>query len=157
VLVRELDAERLDGVGEAEYDCVIMIALIEHLIDPIQAMRAAHRVLRPGGFVYLDTPNLAKWSRRLKLLAGYFPSTAASDEGLTTYQGGPVDLYDEGHLHYFTNRSLGRLLTRYAGFERVEHVGYWQGATGLTARLGRPLASRWPGLFSETVCIGYKG
>lgn len=141
--------------SEQLFDAVIMIALIEHFIDPITALLRVHKLLKPGGFVYVDTPNMAKYSRRLKLLFGYFPGTATKEEGLRTYEGRPVALYDEGHLHYFTYRSLSRLLTDYCGFSRVVKLGY-----SCPVRINGPvestLARIWPEMFSELVLVAYK-
>jgi len=101
-----------------------MVALIEHLIDPLRAMQRIRQLLKPGGFAYIDTPNIARYTLRLKLLMGRFPSTASMNEGLTTYSGKPTDLYDEGHLHYFTYRSLSLMLTERCGFSRVVKLAY---------------------------------
>ena len=53
-------------------------------------------------------------------------STASLDEGLKTYDGGSTDLRDEGHLHCFTYRSLGRICIERAGSGSVEDRGYSQ-------------------------------
>ena len=126
--------------------------LLEHLADPMGALVRIRRLLRPGGFLYLDTPNIAKYTRRLKLLFGRFPSTASRDEGLTTYDGQPVDLHDEGHLHYFTYRSLSRLLVERCGFSSVEKLPYFTGGRLLGARGDHALACAWPQLFAE-LCV----
>lgn len=148
---RVLDAEKADrelGV----FDAVIMIAVIEHLVDPLHALGRIREMLRPGGFVWIDTPNIAKWTRRLKLLAGRFPSTAAYEEGLTTYEGATVDLHDEGHLHYFTFRSLERMLLERCGFERIVRHPYAITPMPLGYRIHAQLTRHLPTLFSE-VCI----
>lgn len=150
-----LNAEQIDPTMEARFDAVIMIALIEHLIDPLGAMREIRRLIRPGGFVYLDTPNIAKYSRRLKLLAGYFPSTSSLNEGLTTYSGKPAELYDEGHLHYFTYRSLATMLTQFCGFSRVERLWYPIGGHPLGSSTHEALAKTWPAMFSEVVVAAW--
>jgi SAM-dependent methyltransferase len=155
VQVRHLDAERAAEGATGSYDAIIMIALIEHLIDPLGAMASLSRLLKPGGFVYIDTPNLAKYTRRIQLLLGRFPSTASKDEGLRTYAGEAVDLYDEGHLHYFTFRSLTRMLTECCGFARVERLPYACGRLLLGARLESSLARAWPGAFSELALVAY--
>ena len=85
VRVVRLDADDLPEDQPACYDAIIAIALIEHLIDPLRALQRMRRLLRPGGIAYLDTPNVAKYTRRVKLLFGRFPSTSSHNEGLTTY------------------------------------------------------------------------
>lgn len=146
-----LNAEQVDEEAVARFDAVIMIALIEHLIDPLGAMRQIRRSIKPGGFVYIDTPNIAKYSRRLKLMAGYFPATSALNEGLMTYHGKPAQLYDEGHLHYFTYRSLSLMLTQFCGFTSVERCWYPVGAHPLGSATHEALARLWPTMFSEVV------
>lgn len=39
------------------FDTVISCETIEHLPDPVAALREIHRVLRPGGHLFLTTPN----------------------------------------------------------------------------------------------------
>jgi hypothetical protein len=51
-------------------------------------------------------------------------------------------LYDQGHLHYFTYRSLARVCLERAGFSRV--VSYGMG--GIPGRV-------WPELFSSEIFI----
>ena len=143
-----LDAEHVPGDLSGRFDAVIMVALIEHLVDPVGAMQRIRRCLKPGGFVYVDTPNVAKFTRRAKLLAGRFPSTASRDEGLLTYEGGPTALFDEGHLHYFTYRSLSRMLIERCGFSRVDKLPYTVGDY-LGPRVDHALARLWPELFGE--------
>jgi SAM-dependent methyltransferase len=146
-----IDAEQLPEALTGGFDAVIMVALIEHLVDPVGALAQIRRLLRPGGFVYLDTPNVAKWTRRLKLLAGRFPATSSRDEGLIGYDGEPLSLHDDGHLHYFTYRSLSRLLLERCGFASVERFPYAVGGS-LPALLSDRLARLWPELFAE-VCL----
>lgn len=155
VQVVQLDVERVPETHFGRYDAVVMLALIEHLVDPLRAMQRVRRMLRPGGFAFIDTPNAAKYTRRLKLLVGRFPSTASRDEGLTTYDGAPVDLHDEGHLHYFTYRSLSRMLTERCGFARIEKLAYASGRPLLGRRIGHALARLRPELFSELCLVAY--
>lgn len=151
----EIDADDVSAI-QGSYDAVIMIALIEHLVDPLRAMQRIHTLLKPGGFVYIDTPNIAKYDSRFKLLTGRFPSTASRNEGLTTYYNQPVDLYDEGHLHYFTFRSLSLLLTERCGFSKVEKLGYdCGGRIPLGKSIHNQLALWKPELFSELAIIAY--
>jgi SAM-dependent methyltransferase len=146
ILQNNLEDDGLPFGGE-QFDTVSMIAVIEHLFDPVGALRECHRILKPGGRLIVDTPNIAKWTRRIKLLFGYFPSTASLQEGLLCYdRKTPTDLHDEGHLHYFTHRSLRRLAIERAGFRQAETLGY-----------GKTVLGRfWPQMFSEISLILYK-
>jgi ubiquinone/menaquinone biosynthesis C-methylase UbiE len=131
---------------ESFFDTIIMSAVIEHLIDPFVVLEKIYNLLKPGGRVLIETPNIAKWTRRVKLLCGFFPSTASLDEGFIQYdKKTPTTLYDEGHFHYFTFRSLKKALLR-AHFKRVEYRGY---GANMLARV-------CPQLFSECFVIGVK-
>lgn len=154
--VISLDVEHLPENLTQKYDVIIMLALIEHLVDPVGALQQLRGLLKPGGFVYIDTPNIAKFTRRIRLLMGQFPSTAATDEGLTRYDGKPTALYDEGHFHYFTYRSLSRMLTEKCGYSKIETTGYACGYRLLGRRGDHLLARVWPKMFSDVALLAYR-
>ncbi len=54
--VLQEDACRLSFPSES-FDVVICRDVIEHVLDAEKAMQEARRVLRPGGYYYLSTPN----------------------------------------------------------------------------------------------------
>ena len=116
-------AERMDALPDASLDCIVSADTIEHIPDVYAAASELFRVLRPGGSLVINTPNIASLKRRITLLLGRFPGTSQPNEGL-----GSDLLFDGGHLHYFTFRSL-RLLLERAGFRIDREVGY--------GRLGR--------------------
>ncbi len=155
ITIQDYDAENIPESEYGKYDAVIMVALIEHLIDPLRAMQCIKQVLKPGGFVYIDTPNIAKYTRRIKLLFGRFPSTASKNEGLTTYDGEPVDLHDEGHLHYFTYRSLSLMLIQCCGFTKIKKIGYASNSSRFGKYPLHCLSQIYPELFSEIAVIAY--
>ncbi len=88
------------------FDGVTMLAVLEHVFDPYAVIREVHRVLRPGGELVIDVPNVASLTNRLRILFGRLPVTS-TDTG-----------WDGGHLHYFTKHALDRFLAR-QGFEIV--------------------------------------
>jgi SAM-dependent methyltransferase len=51
------DAHRLP-LPDASFDAVIIQAVLEHVLEPVQVVAEIHRVLRPEGMVYAETPFL---------------------------------------------------------------------------------------------------
>ena len=43
-------------LGDAGFDTVVCTEVLEHIPDPLQAIREMHRVLKPGGHLVLSTP-----------------------------------------------------------------------------------------------------
>ncbi|MFM8332830.1 MAG: class I SAM-dependent methyltransferase [Candidatus Methylumidiphilus sp.] len=46
------------GLPADSYDAVTLSQVIEHLHDPLAALAEIHRLLKPGGFFWLATPNM---------------------------------------------------------------------------------------------------
>jgi len=109
---------------------------IEHVSDVYAALKEMYRVLKPGGILVINTPNIAFVKKRLLLVLGRFPSTSQPNEGI-----GDDVLFDGGHLHYFTFRSLQIALQK-AGFATLRKIGY--------GRFGY-LHQTWPALLSGGV------
>ncbi|WNM64077.1 class I SAM-dependent methyltransferase [Candidatus Nitrospira neomarina] len=129
-------AEDLSQLASNSIDRVVSADTIEHIPDVYKAAEEMHRVLRPGGLLVINTPNIAFLKKRVLLMAGRFPSTSQMNEGL-----GSDILFDGGHFHYFTFRSLRLLLEKF-GFKMVKKVGY--GRFGVVHNF-------WPNLLSGGV------
>lgn len=54
------DAEHLDKPSE-EFDAVTMWDIIEHLPNPRKALEEIHRILKPGGFLFVSTDDVSNW------------------------------------------------------------------------------------------------
>ncbi|PSB04087.1 class I SAM-dependent methyltransferase [Merismopedia glauca] len=117
------------------FDVILWADVIEHVVDLWSAMTEIKRLLAQGGRFVTCTPNIAECRRRLTLLTGRFPSTAGKDEGLSVRPG---ELFDGGHLHYFTFSSLSKLYRKY-NIEPVEYLGF--GNLGRFHNLYPPLLS----------------
>jgi ubiquinone/menaquinone biosynthesis C-methylase UbiE len=106
-------------LASSSVDVVIMSELIEHLVDPDNALDEAWRVLAPGGMLLLSTPNLAAWYNRVLLAVGVQPLfTEVSLRGIYGRPGKEV----VGHLRLFTRRALIGLLEA-IGFSGVVVAG----------------------------------
>jgi SAM-dependent methyltransferase len=100
-------------------DAVVLDDVIEHLVDPDALLVEIRRVLRPGGVLFLSTPNLAAWFNRAALLAGTQP--AFSEVSLHGIYGRPGSVV-VGHLRLFTLKALRGLLDA-NGFDMVHETG----------------------------------
>jgi 2-polyprenyl-3-methyl-5-hydroxy-6-metoxy-1,4-benzoquinol methylase len=73
------------------FDAVVLVHIIEHFFDPVSIMRKVHEVLKPGGIVFLETPNILR------------PKV------------GPRRVFSFAHNFHFSPRTLALALHR-AGF-----------------------------------------
>jgi SAM-dependent methyltransferase len=89
----DLDLDEQEGA----FDAVTLSHVIEHLHDPAEDLRRVHRLLRPGGLIWIATPNLEAL-------------------GLRRFGRDWLGLDPPRHLVLFTRGSLERLL-RDTGFE----------------------------------------
>lgn len=53
------------GLDAAQFDRCVLSDVIEHVRDPLAFLREIHRLLKPGGVIFIATPSLASWSARL--------------------------------------------------------------------------------------------
>lgn len=92
--VEELDLA--EAFGDERFDVVVFGDVLEHLRDPLAALRNAQGVLAGRGSIVASIPNIAHGSVRLSLMAGRFD-----------YQ--PLGLLDSTHVRFFTKASIERL------------------------------------------------
>lgn len=86
--------------ADESFDCIVLRNTLEHLFDPVDELRSCHRLLRPGGFLYLKVPNAAyEHGWRCRLMWGQ-----------------PHVFGPPWHLNYFTPSHLQRLLLQ-TGFK----------------------------------------
>ena len=48
-----------------QFDFCVLSDVIEHVRDPLAFLREIHRVLKPGGTLFIATPDIGSWSARL--------------------------------------------------------------------------------------------
>jgi 2-polyprenyl-3-methyl-5-hydroxy-6-metoxy-1,4-benzoquinol methylase len=90
---------------------VVAAEVIEHLFDTQAVVHELARVLAPGGWLALTTPNLVALSGRAQLVLGRSPHNVEFDAGPGT----------SGHIRYFTFDTL-EILLRNAG---LVPLGRW--------------------------------
>jgi 2-polyprenyl-3-methyl-5-hydroxy-6-metoxy-1,4-benzoquinol methylase len=92
------------GLPKESFDAILLLHVIEHVCDPFKALCDIRTLVRPGGYLVLETPRYDTLT--FHILRGRERSV----------------IHD--HLHYFTRKSMV-VMCRDAGFEvsRLESVG----------------------------------
>jgi 2-polyprenyl-3-methyl-5-hydroxy-6-metoxy-1,4-benzoquinol methylase len=111
------------------YDVILASHLIEHLSDPASFVRESHRLLKPGGRLFVTTPNIAGFQARL--FQGRWRSA----------------IFD--HLYLFSIKTLTALLVK-AGF-KIERIRTWG---GLAAGAASPCLKRIADRAVKPLCRG---
>jgi 2-polyprenyl-3-methyl-5-hydroxy-6-metoxy-1,4-benzoquinol methylase len=96
--VEQGDLLELEQFGSGRWDVITLFDVIEHLSHPDRYIQRAHRLLRPGGLLYLETPNVRALPRYLL--------------------GRRWTIFHRLHRYYFQPGTIEKLLRR-AGFERI--------------------------------------
>jgi 2-polyprenyl-3-methyl-5-hydroxy-6-metoxy-1,4-benzoquinol methylase len=98
MIVGDLDTLDIEAeLGSDRFDVVVAADVLEHLRDPVTALRRLRGFLAPDGCFVMSLPNAAHADVRLALLQGHF-----------RYQD--LGLLDRTHLRFFTRESIGQLL-----------------------------------------------
>ena len=92
-----------------DFDLAFSVEVIEHIPEPHPYLEALAARLRPGGILYLTTPDAGHWR---------------VPKDFTTWH----EVFPPDHLHYFTRTSMTLFLDRH-GFDLIKFV--WNLKTGL--------------------------
>lgn len=137
---RALDLNERLPFAAASFDLVYSIEVFEHLHRPYDVLKECHRVLKPGGFLVVSTPNILHLQSRLRfLLTGFYdlyqpPSADPANAGRLCGHVMPL------HLAYY---AYG---LRRAGFSEVQYAyDKRKGTAALLTVLFYPLLAlgRW--------------
>jgi len=142
--VLQADLNRALPLAAESFDVVHANQVIEHLSETDRFIKEVYRILKPGGYAIISTPNLASLHNIFSLILGKQPFTAhVSNEVIV---GNSLDpkcgmhhaSRGEVHLRIFTSVSL-RELFRYHGFdvEQLIGVGYYPFPGPLASVLSR--------------------
>lgn len=94
---------------DTNYDYIILIDVVEHLVNPSEVLKKISSLLSPDGRIIISVPNMANGTVRLQLIQGNFDY---EKEGLL----------DSTHLHYYTASELQKVIDK-AGL-RIKSVDY---------------------------------
>lgn len=98
-------------IPDGSVDLVCALDFIEHIVDPESFARECFRVLKPGGDVFVNTPNIQYFQHLESLLCrGIFPHTS-----------GDREVYHGGHLAFFCRTDMEVIFTS-AGFIECEQI-----------------------------------
>ncbi len=87
------------------FDVVTLWDVIEHTPDPSRVIRTAGELIRPGGLLVVNYPDIGSW--------------------IATALGRRWPFLSSVHLYYFTRETMKRLLERH-GFDVVEMRSHFQ-------------------------------
>lgn len=95
------------------FDVIVLADVLEHLVNPKEELERLRGMLKPGGILYISTPDINSFMSRM-LKAKWW--------GI-----------QKGHLYYFSKRTLNNLLdvcgfkpVGYSSYRRVFSISYWQ-------------------------------
>jgi ubiquinone/menaquinone biosynthesis C-methylase UbiE len=104
---------------DAEFDVVIMIAVLEHVIDVFHVMDEIKRISKSGATLILTVPNAAYLKNVMALMFGQVPLTGTHTREIRQWR---TLGWDGGHFHQFTKSALTELFQD-TGFSPHEWTG----------------------------------
>lgn len=134
------NAMRLPIPG-AVVDMVLCCDIIEHMLEPESILKEAHRILKPGGVLFVSVPNLTHLANRLSMLWGFGGGIELAQilkwKSPFVAVSGVLFPDQRMHLRWFTSSSLTRCVSG-LGFEVMERLGIGP----IASRLPMPSFSR---------------
>jgi 2-polyprenyl-3-methyl-5-hydroxy-6-metoxy-1,4-benzoquinol methylase len=117
------------------FDCIVFNDVLEHMLDPEQALRAARPLLARDGVIVASIPNIRHFPTAWRLIV----------QGDWTYQDSGT--LDKTHLRFFTRSSIERLFAS-AGYEVeiIEGINSYCAVPSVKWRMWR--LYRWANLLS---------
>ena len=106
-----------------DFDLIIALDVLEHLVDPWSLVKRLHAILGPDGAIIVSVPNVSH----------YFVSLPLILRGQWNYNG--EGLLDRTHLRFFTPQTSQELMTC-SGLkvDKVEYMRIWPGMESRSRR-----------------------
>lgn len=83
----------LDKFRDIKFDAVIFADVLEHLLNPVKALRGAEQVLKEDGYIYASIPNITHNDILIKAFYNHFDYTK-------------IGLLDDTHVHFWGLENL---------------------------------------------------
>jgi len=123
------------GIPEKGFDVVLLGDVLEHLVNPHEALLKLADFLNSDGSLVISLPNVVHWVTRLKVLFGRFD-----------YES--FGTLDHTHLRFFTSRTA-RAMIESAGYHITRfHPAIGGRMNGIARPVWQSLALVAPGLFA---------
>jgi methionine biosynthesis protein MetW len=124
VICAGVETALADGASLGRFDCVIAADVLEHLVDPWDALRRAAALLEPGGAAVVSLPNVRYVLTYWRLIRG------------GRWPREPAGPFDATHLRWFTPLDARELLEQ-AGLvvEREQPRYFFRGRALAAAQL----------------------
>ena len=111
---RQMDFLKSD-FDDDHFDCIIFLETLEHVESPVAFLNECRRVLKPGGYLLISTPNVINTYYILKQMYPKFKRLFELIENEPINTGTHMD-----HIFAWDIFTFYRLLNR-TGFKYVEH------------------------------------
>lgn len=146
--IMQADVDNAD-FPSTSFDIISLLGVIEHVVEPMRVLRRSMELLRPGGFMIIQTPNSA--SLLARVMRGLWPPYA------------PIE-----HVHLFSRQSLECALAN-LGMEGITYKPHWkklpvyyvynmlQNYGPEFHRLARPIYTRLPAGLTRSALRFYIG
>ncbi len=104
--------------ADRTFDLVVCSDILEHVLEPLNVLKEAIRVLRDDGVVVISVPNHFYWPMRLRLLFGM----GIVWRGALINHGADYQEWNYMHIRFFTYKGFRQFLEA-AGLEPIRF--YW--------------------------------
>jgi SAM-dependent methyltransferase len=129
------DANKPLPFRDGTFDVVTALDVIEHIVETNTFVNELYRIVAPGGYLILDTPNLASWHNIFALVLGIQPF---SGPNITTMLDADLDIVramhrrahqfcEEGEIEDENEPELRRhivVLAYRSALKLLRHVGF---------------------------------
>lgn len=119
IIPLQADLNHSIPLTNSSLDVIIATDVLEHLVEPYAFVGEMYRVLKPGGYIILDTPNLASWHNIFALLIGVQPF---SGPNITTMEDADVSIVRQMHRATHGLKEEGSDYNNHSEKELTRHI-----------------------------------